>query len=209
MNSRAHATGRTGVTSAEKIRADSSDRRGRTRFPPACTLYRIARWMEGGGASSPGISRSSASSTAARSSSKNAGSFIRWGVRPDAPCGGARLGLFLGFGIERLRGQFAAGLLEQNFYFALGIFQMFLAVAGELHAFLKKFHGLVERKVRALQLPDDFFQARQRMLEIGLLRGIGLFRRCWIYGCHCSLSLALGAKQVARLARWSRKSRAR
>src|ERR1700694_4416452 len=154
----------------------------------------MARWMEGGCASSPGISRSSAASTAARSSSKNAGRFIRWRVGPDAPSGGARLGLFLGFGIKWLRGQLAAGLLEPNFPFALGLFQVFLAIAGELHAFLEKFHGLVERKVRALQLSDDFFQARQRMLEIGLLRGIGLFRRCWIYGCHCSLSLALGAK---------------
>src|ERR1700676_3295819 len=154
----------------------------------------MARWMEGGGASSPGINRSSAASTAARSSSKNAGRFIGWRARPDAPAAGARLVLFLGVGIERLRGQLAAGLLQQNFYFALGLFQVFLAIAGELHAFLEKFHGLVKRKVRALQLSHDFFQARQRMFEIGLLGGIGLFRRCWIHGCHRSLSLALGAK---------------
>src|ERR1700732_3700064 len=103
--------------------------------------------MEGGCASSPGISCSSAASTAARSSSKNAGKFIRWRVCPAAHFGRVRLGLFLGFGIERLRSQFAAGLLEQKFHFAFGLFQMFLAIARELDAFLEQFHGLVQRKV--------------------------------------------------------------
>src|SRR6266853_4780342 len=143
MNSSAQATGRIGVTSAEKISADSRHRIGRTRFPPARAFW---------------------------------------------------LGFFLGFGIEWLRGQLAASLLKQNFHFALGLFQVFLAIARELHAFLEQFHGLVERKVRALQLLHDFFQTRQRMLEIGLLRGIWFFRRCRIHWCHFSLSLALGAK---------------
>jgi len=109
------------------------------------------------------------------------------------------LGFFLGFGIEWLRGQLAASLLKQNFHFALGLFQMFLAIARELHPFLEQFHGLVERKVRALQLLHDFFQARQRMLEIGLLRGLWFFRRCWIHGGHFSLSLALGTKKSRSL----------
>src|SRR5260370_33222515 len=129
----------------------------------------MARWIERGSASWPGISRSRAASTAVRSSSKNAGRFIRWRVWPAARSGGVRLGLFLGFGIEWLRGQLASGLLKQNFHFALGLFQVFLAIARELHALLEQFHGLVERKVRALQLPHDFFQAGPRMPQIELL----------------------------------------
>src|ERR1700680_4875256 len=49
---------------------------------------------------------------------------------------GARLGLFLGFGIERLRGQSAACFLEKNFHFSLSLFQMLLAIARQLDAFL-------------------------------------------------------------------------
>src|ERR1700675_2260513 len=100
--------------------------------------------MEGGCASSPGIRRSRAASTAARSSSKNAGRIIRWRVCPAARFGRVRLGLFLGLGIERLRDQYAAGLLEQKFHFAFGLFQMFLAIAGEFDAFLEQFHGFVQ-----------------------------------------------------------------
>src|ERR1035437_4518947 len=142
----------------------------------------MARWIEGGWASSSGISRSRAVSTAARSSSKNAGRFIRWRVRRDALSGGGRLRLFLGFGIEWLGSHLAADLLEQDFHFAFGLLQVFLAVSRELHAFFEQFHGFIERKVRALQLPHDFFQARRRVFEIRFLRGRGLFRRCWIHG---------------------------
>src|SRR6266403_3646724 len=153
--------------------------------------------MEGGCASSPGIRRPRAASTAARSSSKNAGRIIEWRVRPVAPSGGIRLGLFLGFWIERFCYHLSARLLEQNFHFAFGLFQVFLAITRKLHAFLEQFHSFIQREVRTLQLSDYFFQARQRMLEIGLLRGLGFFRRCWIHGCQFSLPLAAGRENRA------------
>src|ERR1700722_3888329 len=111
----------------------------------------MARWIEEGCASSAGISRSSAASTAARSSSKNAGRFIGWKVAPGARQRCGRLGIFLGFGIEGFRRHLAAGFLEQNFHFALGLFQIFLAITRELHAFLEQLHGFVERKIRAFE----------------------------------------------------------
>src|SRR6267378_3760508 len=132
--------------------------------------------MEGGCASSPGIRRPRAASTAARSSSKNAGRFIEWRVRPVAPSGDIRLRLFLGFWIERFRYHLSARLLEQNFHFAF---------------------GFIQREVCTLQLSDNFFKARQRMLEIGLLRGFGFFRRRWIHGCQFSLPLAAGRENRA------------
>jgi len=61
----------------------------------------------------------------------------------------------------------SAGLLEQNFHFTFGLFQVFLAITRKLDAFLEQFHGFIQREVRTLQLSDYFFQARQRMLEIG------------------------------------------
>src|ERR1700676_2596574 len=138
--------------------------------------------MEGGCASSAGSSRSRAASTAARSCSKNAGGFISWRVCPAFEV--VRLGLLLASGIEWFRSQFAASFLQKNFHFSLGLFQMLLAIARELHAFLEQFHGVVERKIVALQLSYDLFQARQRMLEIGLFGGLRFFRRCLIHGCH-------------------------
>ena len=108
-----------------------------------------------------------------------------------------RLGIFLGFGIEGFRRHFAAGFLEQNFHFALGLLQIFLAIARELHAFFEQLHGFVERKIRAFQFSDNLFEARERIFKIRLLRGFGLFCRCWIHGCHGSLSPAISANASA------------
>lgn len=47
----------------------------------------------------------------------------------DALADGGRLGIFLGFGIEGCRGHFTAGLFEQDFHLALGLLQVFLAIA--------------------------------------------------------------------------------
>src|SRR3974390_882037 len=102
----------------------------------------MAVWIEGGCAFSAGISRARAASPAARSSSKKAGGFIGGRAAP-ARARRRRLGIFLGFGIECLCRHFAAGLLEQNFHFAFGLFQVFLAVARELHAFFKQLHSFV------------------------------------------------------------------
>src|SRR5260370_28537313 len=82
-------------------------------------------------------------------------------MRGDSSVGGfaghasARLGFFLAFGIEWYRGQFAAGFLQKDLHFSFGLFEVFLAIARELHAFLEKFHSFVERKVRALELSHN------------------------------------------------------
>ena len=88
---------------------------------------------------------------------------------------GMRLGFFLGFGIKRFRRHFAAGLFEQNFHFAFGLLQVFLAIARKLHAFFEQLHGVVERKVRAFELANDFFQARQGTFKIRFFRGVAFF----------------------------------
>src|ERR1700728_3474880 len=114
----------------------------------------MARWIEGGCAFSAGISRSRAASTAARSSSKNVGGFIKGRKRltQTLAARGSPLRVFLGFRIEGFRGHLAAGFFKQNFHSAFGLFQMFLAVARELHAFLKQLHGFLERQIGALEL---------------------------------------------------------
>src|SRR5262249_33981024 len=102
--------------------------------------------MEGGCSVSDGSMRSRAESTAMRSSSKKAGSFME----PEAA--GTRTGevrsmrvvvrssfvLFLG--LERLGRQLAIGFLQQNFDAALGFLKLFLALAGKLHAFFEELH---------------------------------------------------------------------
>ena len=95
---------------------------------------------------------------------------------------GPRSGLiaFLGvfFGLEWLGHEFSIGFLQQDFDAAFGFFELLLALARKLDAFLEKFHGFVERELRALQAPDDFFEAGERLLKIGLL---GRFR----FSCRC------------------------
>jgi hypothetical protein len=95
-------------------------------------------------------------------------------------------GFFLYFGIESLGNEFAARFLEQDFDFALRLPQVFLAVARELYALFKEFHGFVERQIRILKLADNFFQAREGILKVRLLARFRLFGRCRIHGCHSS-----------------------
>src|SRR5215470_22886 len=116
----------------------------------------MARWMEGGRSVSDGSMRSRAESTAMRSSSKKAGSFME----PEA---GTRTGevrsmrvvvrssfvLFLR--LERLGRQLAIGFLQQNFDAALGFLKLFLALAGKLHAFFEELHGFIQSKLGTLQ----------------------------------------------------------
>jgi len=60
-------------------------------------------------------------------------------------------------------------LSSAGFLRGLGFFQLLLALARKLHAFFKKFHGVIQRELRTFQPPNDFFEARQRALEIGFL----------------------------------------
>ena len=82
------------------------------------------------------------------------------------PAQSSRLGLL--FGIEGLGGEFAVGFLQQNFDAAFGVFELLLAFAGERDTFFEEFHGVVERELRAFQAADDFFEASERFLEVGL-----------------------------------------
>src|SRR5205814_7054591 len=68
------------------------------------------------------------------------------------------------------------------------LFQILLAIARELHALFKQFHRVIERKVRAFELADDFFQARQRAFKIRLLYAVGFFYRTLIHNRHVSPS---------------------
>jgi len=86
---------------------------------------------------------------------------------------GASRGLGLRFGVERFGYYLAVGFSEEDFYFTFGFFKLFLTLGGKGYAFFKQFHGVVERKLRTLELADDFFEAREGALEIRLLGRIG------------------------------------
>jgi hypothetical protein len=96
--------------------------------------------------------------------------------------GRARSGLIaflrLFFRLERLGHQFPVRFLQQNLDAAFGFFELLLALARKLDAFLEKLHGFVERELRAFQAPDDFFEAREGLLKIGLLGRLWSFYRC-------------------------------
>src|SRR6266478_7721727 len=125
--------------------------------------------MEEGGAVSAGRSRSRAASTVRRFSSKNGGSFIAAGNWRAAGCRGAsRFGLPLG--IEWLGGKLAIGFLQEDFHSPLGLFQLFLALAGECDALFEQLHGIVQRELRAFQASNDFFKTGKRALKVRLFR---------------------------------------
>src|SRR6267143_1188791 len=128
--------------------------------------------MDDGGADSAGISRSRAASTERRSSSKKAGSLI---AAENSRTGdsAATSRFTLTFGIKRFGGELAVSFFEQDFHAAFRFFQLFLAFSRECHTFLEKLHGVIQGKLRALQTSNDFFEASERTLEIGLLRRFG------------------------------------
>src|SRR5437867_3154410 len=150
MHSSAQAGWSAGVTSLEKMRAASRHKIGRIRLPPANTLYRMAVWMEGGCVVSAGSSRSRAASTAIRFSSKKGGSFI---ARKGPPGAGKleesrfRLPLW----IKRFRDKFAVRLFEQDLHAAFRLFKLLLTFPRQRDPFFKKFHGVVQRELRAFQ----------------------------------------------------------
>src|ERR1700737_696292 len=103
--------------------------------------------MSGGKVVSGGSRRSRRASTMARSSSKNAGSFINW---PD----GRRWNrsaleslellqekkksrLFFGCGLERLSVNFAIGSLQQYFDLSFGFLKLLLAFARQIDTFFE------------------------------------------------------------------------
>src|ERR1700739_4592194 len=148
---------------------------GRMRFPPANTEYRIAWWMEAGGADSAGSNRARCASTGIRSSSKKGGSFIGSEAVPVWAIAGAST-VALSFRLQRFGGELSVRLFQKDFDGPFGFFQLLLAFARQAHTFFEEFHRFVERKLRALQSSDYFFQPRKRALKIrlfGLLRFFG------------------------------------
>lgn len=87
------------------------------------------------------------------------------------------LGAFL-FRRERFRRDFAVGPLQQDFNFRFSLFEFFLAFARQLHAFFEQAHRLIERKVGTFETLDDFFEPRERLLELPLALGFGGFVWC-------------------------------
>jgi len=87
--------------------------------------------------------------------------------------------LTLGFRLERFGDDAAVGFLEQNFDLAFGFFELLLTFGRKRDTLFEKFHGVVERKLRAFQFADHLFEARQRALKIWLFGRFGfLGSRC-------------------------------
>jgi hypothetical protein len=117
--------------------------------------------------------RSSEASTAMRSSSKKIGSFIiRGGSRKRLETPGSRLAL--AFRVEGFSGNFAVGFFEEDFHAAFGFLELLLAFAGKGDTFFEELHGIVEGKLWAFEAADDFLEASEGTLEIGLLGRFGL-----------------------------------
>jgi hypothetical protein len=58
-------------------------------------------------------------------------------------------------------------LLQQNFYFALSLFQFIPAGRGKLHALFKESQRFFERDLSLLQFLHDLFQSLQTLFELG------------------------------------------
>jgi len=76
----------------------------------------------------------------------------------------SRFGLTLR--VKRFGNKFAVGFFEENLDPTFRFLKLLLAFAGEGHAFFKKLHGIIERKLRALQPTHHFFQACERAFEV-------------------------------------------
>src|SRR5579859_445731 len=109
-----------------------------------------------------------------RSSSKNTGTFIA----AEVGCAiriARRSRFVLFFRLEGLGHQLSVGLLQQNLYAPFGFFQLLLALARKLHALFEQSHGFVQRELRTLEPPHHFFQTRERLLKVRLLRRLRFF----------------------------------
>src|SRR5215472_12527716 len=165
--------------------------------------------MEDGEVLAAGSKRSRAASTSCRSCSKKSGGVIariRWQpgapqvrTRPrlarENPCESCSRRFGLAFGLERLGHHSAVGFFEKNFDFAFGFLELLLTLRRECNTLFEKVHGLVERKLWALELADHLFQARQGTFEIGFLGRVGFFlSRC----IHALFSLGKSSSAGSR-----------
>src|SRR6266481_2217612 len=130
--------------------------------------------MEEGCAVANGRRRSRAASTVRRSSSKNGGSFIAKG-NWRAAGGGSSSRFTLPLVIEGLGDQPAIRFLQDDFDSTLGCLQLLLALAGERYTLFEQLHRIVQGELRTFQAADDFLEAGERALKIGLFRGFRFF----------------------------------
>src|ERR1700758_2900933 len=110
-------------------RAASRHRIGRILLPPANTLYRIARWIDEGGAFSGGRRRLSPASITAWSVSKKSGSFMRkiqsqFSKAPRKQEIRRETLLRFIFRLERFRGYLSVRLLQKNFHAPLRFLEL-------------------------------------------------------------------------------------
>src|SRR3990170_472352 len=135
----------------------------------------MERWRVSGGVSSRGSRRSRRFSRRARCFSRRVSRFIRDG-RPARGRSGGTLDVgALGGGLvpfegELARHQLAVGLLEQHLHLVFRLFELLLALLGELDAFFEELEGVVEGQVAGFELLDDLLQAVQGILKAGHVR---------------------------------------
>ncbi len=122
------------------------------------------------------------------------GAAVRRSYEENGGCGASR-GFRLRFGVERFGNNFTVGFSKEDFYFAFGFLQLFLAFGGESHAFFEELHGVVQRKLRAFEFADDFFETREGALEIGLLGWIGFFGSRCVHVFFAGNSLRQGGER--------------
>jgi len=150
--------------------------------------------MDGGGVLAAGRSRSRAASTSCKSCSKKSGRVI------EECCGETGIvplsrGFRLAFGFKGFGDDSAVGFLEKDFDFAFCFFELLLAFGGKGDSFFKKFHGVVERKLRAFQFADDFFESREAAFEVGFLGRIGFFGYRCVHVFFAGNSLRQGGER--------------
>lgn len=117
------------------------------------------------------------------------------------PGGAARSRFGLAFWIERLGGELAVCFFQKNFYAAFSLFELLLAFAGKRDTFFEELHGIVEGKLWAFEAADDFLEASERALEVGLFRRLGFFWRGLVHRVNlCPRNIA-DAQSILRHAR--------
>ena len=104
-------------------------------------------------------------------------------------------GFGLAFRFERFRDDFSVSFSEKDFDFAFGFFELLLTFGGKGDTFFEKFHGVVERELRAFEFADDFFEAREAAFEVGLLGRIRFFGYRCVHEIFAGNSLRHGGER--------------
>src|SRR6266851_5627057 len=140
------------ATASAEARASA----GRSRLPPANTLYRIASLTRGGHAGGLGRYCSRASSTRARACSRNA--------ERESPCT-FQLSIRI-VGGQRRRRRLELAAVAQDLDAAFRLFEPCVTEPGELHAALVERQRLLERQVALFKLLDDRLELGDRGFEV-------------------------------------------